>query len=134
MRCGRQETGRRRSRSGESIVEVVMSTVVFLLLMAVLSGAIAFCHSAMNKSEDLRRNNASLLKALESTPVTKSGDTAVYAFHAYAYQGDEIVEGEESVFSVEIGLGEKKAVYTDTKGNSVTVSVSAFTDKGVTPP
>ena len=43
-----------RERRGETLVEVLVSTVVFLLLLAALSGAVAFAHNAEVRSGEIR--------------------------------------------------------------------------------
>ena len=44
------------SRSGETLVEIMVSAVVFLILVGILQGAIVFCSNAQRRSEQLRRS------------------------------------------------------------------------------
>ena len=45
-----------RDRRGESMVEILVSTVVFMLLLGALNGAVGFASNAQRKSEQLRRD------------------------------------------------------------------------------
>ena len=50
--------------SGESLVEVMVSAVIFLMMMAVLEGSISFCTNAQHKSEQVRETNAEICRLL----------------------------------------------------------------------
>ena len=54
------------SGSGESLVEVTVSAVIFLMMMAVLQGSISFCTNAQHKSEEIRQENAEICRNLQS--------------------------------------------------------------------
>ena len=43
-----------RDRRGESMVEILVSTVVFMLLLGALNGAVGFASNAQRKAEQLR--------------------------------------------------------------------------------
>ena len=45
-----------RDRRGESMVEILVSTVVFMLLLGALNGAVGFASNAQRKSAQLRRD------------------------------------------------------------------------------
>ena len=47
-----------RSRRGESMVEILVSTVVFMLLLGALNGAVGFASNAQRKAEQLRERGA----------------------------------------------------------------------------
>lgn len=64
IQTDREAADMEKSKSGETIVEVLVSAVIFLLLMAVLQGAVMFSHSAQQKSGRLRENDAAMLQAL----------------------------------------------------------------------
>lgn len=49
-----------RDRRGESMVEILVSTVVFMLLLGALNGAVGFASNAQRKSEQLRRDATEL--------------------------------------------------------------------------
>lgn len=52
-----------RDRRGESMVEILVSTVVFMLLLGALNGAVGFASNAQRKSEQLRRDAPNCRKA-----------------------------------------------------------------------
>lgn len=52
-----------RHNCGETLVEVMVSIVIFLLLIAVLQGSVSFCTKAQNKSRDIRNNTESAIEA-----------------------------------------------------------------------
>ena len=52
-----------RDRRGESMVEILVSTVVFMLLLGALNGAVGFASNAQRKSEQLRRTRPNCRKA-----------------------------------------------------------------------
>ena len=52
-----------RYNCGETLVEVMVSIVIFLLLIAVLQGSVSFCTKAQNKSRDIRNNTESAIEA-----------------------------------------------------------------------
>ena len=45
-----------RDRRGESMVEILVSTVVFMLLLGALNGAVGFASNAQRKAEQLRED------------------------------------------------------------------------------
>ena len=52
-----------RDRRGESMVEILVSTVVFMLLLGALNGAVGFASNAQRKSEQLRKACAGMQKS-----------------------------------------------------------------------
>ena len=52
-----------RDRRGESMVEILVSTVVFMLLLGALNGAVGFASNAQRNSEQLRRERPNCRKA-----------------------------------------------------------------------
>lgn len=111
-----------KNRSGETIVEVLVSAMIFLLLMAVLQGAVTFSSTAQKKSSLLRENNAALFKEIQNTPFTSTGSGS-YTF--YAYDTGETIRGNP-VFSVEAGLGKKDVTYPKAEGGTGTAHFSLF--------
>ena len=103
-------------KSGETLVEVMVCAVLFLMMAAVMQGAISFSTNAQHKSEQIRENNAKICRSLRTTGTTENG-TKTYTFKATSMDGS--VEGEE-VFTIEVPLGKKEA-YQDGQGNNQTV-------------
>lgn len=60
-----------RSRSGDTLVEVMASIFIFLLMMGILQGAVSYSSAAMRKNQEIRQENAEILKKLAETDATK---------------------------------------------------------------
>ena len=71
-----------RDRRGESMVEILVSTVVFMLLLGALNGAVGFASNAQRKSEQLRRDATELQESVRGNAEVADGeDTDIDAFH-----------------------------------------------------
>ena len=69
-----------RSRKGESMVEILVSTVVFMLLLGALNGAVGFAANAQQKAEEIRQDAAELQKSVrEVAPADNGSET--YGFY-----------------------------------------------------
>lgn len=124
----RMTTGRRRKkalrpRGGETIVEVAVSAVVFLLLMAVLQSAVTFSTAALDKNKRQRADHAEMMEALQTA--TAEPSTQMYKYTFYAYDATETIKGHE-VFDITVSATTKKASFTDTQGLARTVTFSVF--------
>ena len=53
-----------RSRSGDTLVEVMASIFIFLLMMGILQGAVSYSSASMRKNQEIRQENAEILKKL----------------------------------------------------------------------
>ncbi len=119
-----------KNRSGESIVEVMVSAAVFLLLMAVLQGAVLFCNSAQKKSQQIRKDTAEICKKLPSAPISENGSDN-YVF--YAVSADGTVVGDR-VFSISAKKQKKEVSYEGADGEASSVTFYLFgTDGGSSP-
>lgn len=77
-----------RDRRGESMVEILVSTVVFMLLLGALNGAVGFASNAQRKSEQLRQDAAELQESVrDGTPV--GDDTESYDFKVTTSDGED---------------------------------------------
>lgn len=102
---------RRNDRSGETLVEVMVSIFLFLIMLAVLQGSVAFCTNAQRKNEQIREKTAELERAFYETPgSTKTGENT-YTFKASSADGS--MQGEQTLFRVNVELREKQ-VSSDT--------------------
>ena len=95
------------NRSGETIVEVMVSVLIFLMLMAVLQGAIMFCNSAQKKSQQIRQDTAEICEKLQSATAEGNGSAN---FDFYATSADESVIGD-NVFSISAPKQKKTVSY-----------------------
>ena len=69
-----------RDRRGESMVEILVSTVVFMLLLGALNGAVGFASNAQRKSEQLRRDATELQESVRGSAEVADGEAAAYDF------------------------------------------------------
>ncbi len=119
---------RRDSRLGETIVEVMVSAVIFLILMAILQGAVMFSNAAQKKSQQIRQDTATICKELQTA--TAAGDEENnYEFYAVS-STDETIFGNQ-VFTIPVKKQEKPVTYTGADGKSSEVTFYLF--GGVTP-
>lgn len=85
-----------RERRGETLVEVLVSTVVFLLLLAALSGAAAFAHNAEVRSGEIRDHANELQRSVRSG-TAKGEDLQTFEFRSVSSDGST---GDNVLFSV----------------------------------
>lgn len=75
-----------RSRRGETMVEVLVSLVLFLMLFAVMLGAVHFASNAQVRAETIRQRATALQRDLRSQTPT-GGDSKTYQFVAVSEDG-----------------------------------------------
>lgn len=109
----KKRRSRIRGRSGETLVEIMVSGVLFLTLMAVIQGAVSFCTNAQQRSRETRRANAAICNALRKTedaPGVSDGEASM-VFEATSADGT--VHGNQ-VFEVTVKL-EKRTITAEGK-------------------
>lgn len=114
-----------RLKSGETLVEVLAASAVFLLMMGIMQGAISFCTNAQHKSEAVRTVNADICQKLRSKPFDPldPGSTAVYSFRAVSADGQQ---QSGVLFEVKAGLATKSVDYQDESGSSEIITFYVF--------
>lgn len=117
----------KRNQSGETIVEVLVSAMLFLLLMAVLQAAVMFSGAAQRKSGQLRGQYSDIIRKLPETELKPNdapdGVSGTYTFQAYDI--DETTAGS-NVFRMEVGLGHKDVPYQNDAGDDKVMRFSLF--------
>ena len=78
-----------RDRRGESMVEILVSTVVFMLLLGALNGAVGFASNAQRKSEQLRRDATELQESVRGSAEVADGEAAAYDFKVTTSNGED---------------------------------------------
>lgn len=63
-----------RSRSGDTLVEVMASIFIFLLMMGILQGAVSYSSASMRKNQEIRQENAEILKELSTVQAALRDD------------------------------------------------------------
>ncbi len=76
-----------RDRRGESMVEILVSTVVFMLLLGALNGAVGFASNAQRKSEQIRKDATELQESVRGNAEVVDGDTETYNFKVTTSEG-----------------------------------------------
>lgn len=97
--------------SGETLVEVVASIFLFLIMMGVLTGAVSYSSSALEKNKEIRRRNNEILSQLADTEaaVTQTADIQFIATNsAMDTKGNP-------VFRVPVNLAVKTVTYKETE-------------------
>lgn len=109
--------------AGETLVEVVASIFIFLILMAVMQGAISYCTAALAKNNEIRQNTRAILEGLQGgTKETKATDT----IHFYAVGGNGQTVGNTNVFDVQTDFQENTVSYTDGNGSLQQYRISLY--------
>lgn len=114
--------GRVKKKAGETLVEVMASIFLFLILLAILNGAISYCSNALVKNKEIRSENAKILEGLQKAQET-TGPSLKMDF--VATNADMTVKGNQ-VFTVTVDLAKKKVNYTDSAGKVQNTSFSLF--------
>lgn len=114
--------GRVKKKAGETLVEVMASIFLFLILLAILNGAISYCSNALVKNKEIRSENAKILEGLQKAQET-TGPSLKMDF--VATNADMTVKGNQ-VFTVTVDLAKKKVNYTDSAGKNQNTSFSLF--------
>lgn len=115
---------RLKSQRGETLVELMVSIVIFLLLLGTLAGAISFATAAQQKAQSLRDNAAAFQQSVRHG--TATGDTMkAEAFYATTY--DESQTGTQAV--CHITLKQRTITATGADGTTTTDFSVFGTDK-----
>ena len=99
-----------RSRSGDTLVEVMASIFIFLLMMGILQGAVSYSSASMRKNQEIRQENAEILKELSTAPAEPRDDgknqPVDLAFRAV--NADFTQMGSAAGFTVKVELYQKE--------------------------
>ena len=108
-----QQIKKKKANAGETLVEVVASIFIFLILMGVLEGAIAYSSNSLKENKKIRSDNAKIIEALQNTEAVENAGSTDISF--IAYDANTLTKGNE-VFSVPTKLKKKDVTYTDSDG------------------
>ena len=78
-----------RDRRGESMVEILVSTVVFMLLLGALNGAVGLCLKCAAQSEQLRRDATELQESVRGNAEVADGEADAYDFKVTTSNGED---------------------------------------------
>ncbi len=91
------------SRSGDTLVEVMASIVIFLLMMGILQGAVAYSGRALIKNQEIRKENSKILEEINKAEPTKAVGTGTVSQTFRATNSNLTAIGND-VFTVKTDL------------------------------
>ncbi len=107
--------------SGETLVEIMVSAMLFLMMMAIIQGAISFCTNAQHKSREIRESNGEICnKVRQGTAglsLEDNGGNKSLEFKAISADGQTTgshvftVKTDLTKTEVSDGSGARKAVF-----------------------
>lgn len=103
-----------RANAGETLVEVTAGIFLFLIMMGILQGTIAYSNAALAKNKQIRSDNAIILEKLQNTAVT---EREVRSLQFVAVNSELTAKGN-AVFRVPTVLGKKTLTYTCADGQT----------------
>ena len=116
-----------KPNSGETLVEVMVSMLLFLMILGMLQKSIDFASNAQVKSEELRKNNSAIALALRSGSSSSSTESSEAYYEFYSAKADgTIVTGSELLFKVPVKHGMKTVSYTAADGSSKSIEFAFF--------
>lgn len=103
--------------SGETLAEILVSALLFLMMMAIMQGAVAFCSNAQRRSGQIRSSNAQICRKLrEDGSAGTAKGTKDYTFRATSADGTQ--DGNVVFTLKDVPLAEKEIA--DDDGRTVT--------------
>ena len=116
-----------KPNSGETLVEVMVSMLLFLMILGMLQKSIDFASNAQVKSEELRKNNSAIALALRSGSSSSSTESSEVYYEFFSAKADgTIVTGSELLFKVPVKHGMKTVSYTAADGSSKSIEFAFF--------
>lgn len=113
-----------KANSGETLVEVLLSMVIFMIMLAFLESTISFCSNMQEKNRQIRAENAKIIQELQTVEIEAGGNKTNYTFKASSADGD--VTGTKVLFTIPVVLTEKKVTYTTEDGTSKEATFAVF--------
>lgn len=126
-----QQIKKKKANAGETLVEVVASIFIFLILMGVLEGAIAYSSNSLKENKKIRSDNAKIIEALQNTEAVENAGSIDISF--IAYDANTLTKGNE-VFSVPTKLKKKDVTYTDSDGTGKNITFYLYGSTDVDTP
>lgn len=115
---------RKYGSSGETLVEVMVCAVLFLLLAAVMQAAVSFSTNALRKSAQIREENAEICAGLRESGTVTRGTLGSYDFQA--------ATGSKK-FTIRAYRSTKSVSYEDSQGNTRTAEFYLYEAGGGAP-
>ena len=94
------------TRSGDTLVEVMASIFIFLLMMGILQGAVAYSSASLRKNQEIREENSKILESIKKAEPQLTGGNVEETFCA---ANSDLTETGDKVFTVKTGLYEIQA-------------------------
>lgn len=106
-----------KEKSGETLVEVMVSMVIFLLMLSMMQGAILFSNASLKKSKEIREDNTKIMQGLLNA-TEETVKPATLKFQAVSADGQTL---GNQVFDVPVSLNQKRVNYQDASGKESSV-------------
>ncbi len=110
---------RLNSQRGETLVELMVSVVIFLLLLGTMAGAIAFANAAQQKAQTIRDNATALQYSVRHTDPAGTGTSRT--LHLYVTNAKQSAMGTNAV--CQIPVNEQVIQAAGTNGSTTSFSV-----------
>lgn len=108
-----------KANAGETLVEVLVSMVLFLLMLGVLQGAVSYSNAAMKKNQQIRADQAAILRELQSGGnVVKDGRKSI----GFQATDSGFTALGNLVFTVDTSLERQVVTYTDQQNRQQTMT------------
>ena len=116
-----------KEKSGETLVEVVVSIFLFLMMIGIMQGAVSYSRAALEENKKIRQENAQIIENLQIA----SQDTAKYQqtskdLQFSAVNADFTQMGTTSKFNIPVQLKTVTVDYKDKNGNDETTKVCLY--------
>lgn len=116
-----------KEKSGETLVEVVVSIFLFLMMIGIMQGAVSYSRAALEENKKIRQENAQIIENLQ----TVSQDSAKYQQTSKdlpfsAVNADFTQMGTTSKFTIPVQLKTVTVEYEDKNGNKATTQVCLY--------
>lgn len=116
--CRRFPEGLKRLRmtpkSGETLVEVVMSMVIFIIMLGMLTAAVNYSSSSLTKNNEIRQQNNEILSQLAQTDSRSEGKAQIQ----FIATNSAMDTKGNPVFVVPVTLASKTVTYKDNEADT----------------
>lgn len=116
-----------KEKSGETLVEVVVSIFLFLMMIGIMQGAVSYSRAALEENKKIRQENAQIIENLQkaSQDDAKNQQTSKDLPFS-AVNADFTQMGTTSKFTIPIQLKTVTVDYKDKNGNDETTQVCLY--------
>lgn len=126
--CRRFSEGLKRLRmtpkSGETLVEVVMSMVIFIIMLGMLTAAVNYSNASLTKNNEIRQQNNEILSQLAQTDSRSEGKAQI----RFIATNSAMDTKGNPVFVVPVTLASKTVTYKNNEADTRVVIFHLYQD------